>query len=262
MASNKWVREELILAVNLYCQIPFGTVHARNPKIIELAKILGRTPSAVSWKLANLASLDPILKKRSIAGASHHSNLDAKVWEEFNSNWDLAIFESEKILAEKTGQSLEQLANIETFDLSTFGKEREAIVKVRINQNFFRKSVLAAYSFKCCITGLGTPELLNASHIIPWAKDVENRVNPRNGLCLNAIHDRAFDRGLLTITTDFKVKISNFIKNNKTDPALQDFLFRYDGVEIKMPTRFFPNVAFLEYHNKNVFKHIECEMSV
>lgn len=254
MPSNKWTREELILAFNLYCKIPFGTIHIRNPQIIALAKILDRTPSAVSWKLANLASLDPTLKKRNIAGASHGAKLDAEVWEEFNNNWDLLSFESERLLAKKMGKQVEIVTEIETSDLPKEGKEREAVVKIRVNQSFFRKAVLAAYDFKCCITGLAIPELLNASHIIPWSKDEANRVNPRNGLCLNAIHDRAFDRGLLTITPDLKIKISKSIKRNDVDGALQDFLFRYDGAEIKTPSRFLPDSKFLKYHNKSVFR--------
>ena len=97
MPSNKWTREELILAFNLYCKIPFGTIHIRNPKIISLAKILGRTPSAVSWKLANFARLDPSLQDRNIAGASHGSKLDVEIWEEFVGDWDGLAFESERL---------------------------------------------------------------------------------------------------------------------------------------------------------------------
>ena len=163
-------------------------------------------------------------------------------------------FESEKLLAEKTGKKIEEVAEIEVFDLSKTGLERKTVVMVRVNQSFFRKSVLAAYDFKCCITGLGIPELLNASHIIPWSKDEINRVNPRNGLCLNAIHDRAFDRGLLTITPEFKIKISKLIKRSNVDSAVQDFLLRFDGSEIRLPTRFLPDTNFLKYHNQSVFR--------
>ncbi len=254
MQLNKWSREELILAFNLYCKIPFGTIHIRNNQIIALAKILGRTPSAVSWKLANFARLDPSLQDRNISGASHGSKLDAEVWDEFSQDWEKLSFESERLLAVKTGKQVEEVTDIETVDLPKAGKERETVVKVRVNQSFFRKAVLAAYDFKCCITGLGIPELLNASHIVPWSKDEINRVNPRNGLCLNAIHDRAFDRGLLTIMPDFKIKISKSIKRNNVDSAVQDFLLRYDGSEIKLPTRFLPDTTFLKYHNKNVFR--------
>lgn len=254
MPSNKWTREELILAFNLYCKIPFGTIHIRNPQIIELAKLLKRTPSAVSWKLANFARLDPSLQSRNIAGASHGSKLDVEIWDEFNHDWEKLGFESEKLLAEKTGKQIEEVTEIEVFDFPKAGKERETIVKARVNQSFFRKAVLAAYDFKCCITGLEIPELLNASHIVPWSKDETNRVNPRNGLCLNAIHDRAFDRGLLTVTPEFKVQISRSIQQDGVTSAVQDFLFRYDGAEIKLPTRFLPDIAFLKYHNENIFK--------
>lgn len=254
MPSNKWTREELIIAFNLYCKIPFGKIDQKNPEIISLAKILDRTPGAVSWKLANIASLDPSLRKRNIEGASHGSKMDAEVWNEFNGDWDRLAFESEKLLARKTGRQIDDVLEIELVDLPKAGIEKEALVKIRVNQSFFRKSVLAAYNFQCCITGLEVPELLNASHIIPWSKDEANRVNPRNGLCLNAIHDRAFDRGLLTVTPDYKVKISSSVKQKTPNTALQDFLLRYDGVEINKPERFLPELKFLEYHNSNIFQ--------
>lgn len=253
MASKNWTREELIIAFNLYCKIPFGRIHIHTPEIIALAKILGRSPSAVSWKLANFASLDPALKKRNIAGASHAGKLDAELWEEFNADWEKLSFESERLLAEKTGRQVEDITEIETFDLPRAGKERESVVRVRVNQNFFRKAVLAAYEYKCCITGLGIPELLNASHIIPWSKDEPNRVNPRNGLCLSAIHDRAFDRGLLTVTPEYKIRISGSIKD-QGDSVVQEILIQYDGAEIRPPTRFLPDADFLKYHNQNVFR--------
>lgn len=254
MPSNKWTREELILAFNLYCKIPFGTIHIRNPQIISLAKILGRTPSAVSWKLANLASLDPTLQKRNIAGASHGSKLDSEIWNEFVGDWDRLAFESEKLLAQKVGKQVEDVSEFEFFDFPKLGKEREAMVKVRVNQSFFRRAVLAAYDFKCCVTGLEIPQLLNASHIVPWSKDKANQVNPRNGLCLNAMHDRAFDRGLLTVTPDLIIKVSKSIKTKNTSATVRDFFLKYDGLEISKPTRFLPEVEFLKYHNKNVFQ--------
>ena len=254
MPSNKWSREELIIAFNLYCKIPFGKIHIHNPEIISLSKILGRTPSAVSWKLANFASLDPSLQKRNIAGASHGSKLDAEIWNEFNGDWEKLAFESEKLLAQKVGKQVEEVSEVDLFDLPKAGKERESIVKVRVNQSFFRKAVLAAYNYQCCITGLEIPELLNASHIIPWSKDEANRVNPRNGLCLNAMHDRAFDRGLITISPDLTVKVSKSVKQRNVNEAVQDFLLRFDGIGINRPARFLPDLKFLKYHNRNVFR--------
>jgi len=254
MPGNNWSRDELILAFNLYCKIPFGRIHIHNPEIIELANLLGRSPSAVSWKLANLASLDPALKERKIEGAKHTSKLDVEVWNEFNGNWGQLSFESEKLLAILSGKPIECVAEFETVDLLKEGKERESLVKVRVNQSFFHKSVLAAYDMQCCITGLSIPELLNASHIVPWSVDFENRVNPHNGLCLNAIHDRAFDRGLITVMSDYRVKVSKTIKILQDDTAAKDLLLKFDGEKIRLPTRFIPDGRFLTYHNANVFR--------
>ena len=55
MAERKnWTREETILAFDLYCKVPFSKISKTNEKIIDLAKVIGRTPSAVGLKMANL----------------------------------------------------------------------------------------------------------------------------------------------------------------------------------------------------------------
>jgi len=254
MARKNWSREELIIAFNLYCKLPFGKIHIRNPEIKSLATVLGRSPSAVSWKLANFSRLDSALRKRSISGATHGGKGEIEVWKEFSNDWDKLSYESEKLLAGMTGKQIEETADINKEELPKQGKEREAIVRIRINQNFFRMAVLAAYDTKCCITELTIPELLNASHIKPWAKDPLNRVNPRNGLCLNVLHDRAFDRGLITITPEYKIKTSRLLDKFRINRPVKDYLTRYNGKPIKLPSRFLPDLAFLEYHNKHLFK--------
>ena len=245
-----WTREELIVAFNLYCKIPFGRIHIRNPLVIELARVIGRTPSAVSWKLANFARLDPALRKRNVAGASHGAKAEIEIWEEFKSNWERLAFESETLLAQMTGRVAELEDETNVFPE---GKTREAIVRTRVNQSFFRAAVLAAYGSKCCVTGCSVSELLNASHIVPWAVDLKNRTNPRNGLCLNAIHDRAFDCGLLTVTPDLRVKISPKAKRDSSDVGTRELLFRYEGAPVSPPGHFVPDPEFLKYHNARIF---------
>jgi len=248
MARTNLTRNQLIVAFNLYCKIPFGRIHNRNPEIISLASMLDRSPNAVSWKLANFASLDPSLKKRNIAGATHGGKLEKEVWSEFNEDWERLSFESEALRRQMSGQ-----VTIEEDDrLFPEGRTRDAVVRTRVNQDFFRSAVLAAYNSTCCITGLAVGELLNASHIVPWSKDIKNRTNPRNGLCLNAIHDRAFDRGFLTITTDYAVQLSPRIKDVE-DRGLESLIHRYDGAKISVPKRFAPDIQFLLYHHQNVF---------
>ncbi|SRR6266436_1093981 len=250
MPRRDWTREELIVAFNLYCTIPFGRIHIRNPQIIELAKAIGRTPSAVSWKLANFARLDPVLQKRNISGAKHGARAEIEIWNGFSNDWEGLAFESERLLDKMTGR-LSQLVD-EGREFPE-GRTREAIIRTRVNQGFFRAAVLAAYNMRCCVTGLSVPELLTASHIVPWSVDVKNRTNPRNGLCLNALHDRAFDCGLLTVTPELKVILSPRIRKKRADRCTRGFLLRYESVSISLPRHFAPNVDFLRYHNERIF---------
>jgi putative restriction endonuclease len=251
MNRRGWSREELIVAFNLYCKIPFGRIHIRNESVIALANAIGRTPSAVSWKLANFARLDPALQRRNIAGATHGAKAEVEIWDEFSDNWERLSFESEVLLNRMMGGVPE--AATETQDFPE-GKTREALVRARVNQSFFRAAVMAAYKGRCCITGLSIPQLLNASHIVPWSVDVKNRTNPRNGLCLNAFHDRAFDCGLITVTPDLKVKVSPTLKTNQADAGAQKLLWPYEDVSIVPPAHFMPDADFLRYHNKDIFQ--------
>ena len=246
--ANNWTRAETILAFNLYCKIPFGRIDQRNPEIIALAKRLRRTPGSVSYKLANLARLDPALKRRNIAGASHGSRMDEEVWNEFQNDWDALAYESELLLSRPEQEAVDEPTDFPE------GLTRQSLVKIRINQRFFRTAVLAAYESKCLITGLAAHELLNASHIVPWKTDTKNRTNPRNGICLNCLHDRAFDIGLLTITPKMKVLLSPVIEKRRRDPAVNDFLMRYKDALLTPPRRFAPDPEFLQYHNDVVFR--------
>lgn len=255
MAKGKgWTRDELIVAMNLYCKLPFGQLHYRNPVIIALAEKLGRTPSAVAMKLCNLASLDPVQQARGISGLSGASAADREVWAEFHKDWDRLAFESEQRRAALDGKPVETEAQIPEEELPREGLERERFVRQRVNQGFFRAAVLAAYGSRCCVTGLAVPDLLIASHIVPWAKDKANRVNPKNGLCLNALHDTAFDRGLITVTATMKLEVSRSLKSAPMEMATKRLLLDYDSVEIRLPERFLPDAELLAWHRANVFK--------
>ena len=229
-------------------------MHSRNPDVIRLANLLCRTPSAVSLKLGNFARLDPTLRARGIQGAAHGSKSDEIVWNEFYRDWEGLAFESERLLAQFHGTPIEQSVEIELPDANFEGKEREAIVRLRVNQNFFRSAVLTAYNNRCCISGIAMPDLLNASHIVPWSIDLENRVNPGNGLCLNVLLDRAFDRGLLTVTPDHIVKISQRVKEHNVDSGLNDNLICFHNQKITLPDRFVPKPEFLHYHSTVIYK--------
>lgn len=236
-----WTRDELILAINLYCQMPFGKIHMHNPDIISLAEKIGRTPGSVSYKLANFAAIDPTLERK---GAMNVSKLDREVWNEFFNDWETMAFESERRMANTVEN---EVVDKDSIIPLKEGKTINTSVEVRVNQKFFRKMILASYNESCCITGLNQPELLVASHIVPWSVDKKNRLNPSNGLCLNTLHDRAFDRGLVTIDENYRVMVSS-----KSEP--HELIAKYDRHIITLPTRFLPDHSFLKYHREHIFQ--------
>lgn len=244
-----WGRDELILALNLYYKIPFGKMHSSNTHIVELAGVIGRTPGSVAYKLVNFASLDPSLQARGIKGASNSSKLDKVIWDEFYNN-AAAIYYSEQLLARSTHVSIERLSGIAEEQLILEGKSREALVKVRVNQSFFRKSILAAYNNTCCITGIQNTSLLISSHIVPWSVDEKNRLNPRNGIAINALHDKAFENGLITITPDYTIKVSQILKKHNTIEVFEEYFGRYHEKKIILPSKFLPDMNFLKTHNQ------------
>lgn len=253
--GQDWTREEHIIAFQLYSRIPFGTIHMGNPEVIKLAALLGRKVGSASLKLANFSRLDPVHHAREVRGLAHGSKGEEEVWREFEEQPEALVLESSRLLAERLGYSVEQVAEIKETDLPPPGLEREALVKLRVNQNFFRQRVLSAYEFRCCVTGLTTRPLLTASHIVPWAKDVNNRLNPRNGLCLNALHDRAFDRGLMWIEPNFVIRLSTEL-HQATAASKQsvDWIMSFDGKQLILPERFKPDPVLLAIHASSALR--------
>jgi putative restriction endonuclease len=245
-----WTREELVIVINLYYTIPFGRMHRNTPEVLKVAALIGRTPGSVAYKLVNFASLDPSLQARGIRGASNVSKLDKQIWSEFYNNLNELAFESELLLAIRENKTIEQSIDFDENELFGEGKTREAVVRIRVNQSFFRKSVLAAYNNTCCITGLNIPELLVSGHIVPWSVDEKNRLNPWNGLALNALHDKAFENGLITITPDYRIRVSSSLRVLKDSKSNEMLFGQYDGKEILLPSKFRPDPEFLRIHNK------------
>src|SRR5438105_14002870 len=86
--GQSWTREQLILAFELYCRVPFGRITTRNPLIRDLAVVLGRTPASVTRKLGNFGAFDPELAAHNVSGLTHGSKLDRAIWDEFHRDWN------------------------------------------------------------------------------------------------------------------------------------------------------------------------------
>jgi putative restriction endonuclease len=254
MPKNLWSRQELILAFNLYLKLPFGKMHKQTPEIIELANLLGRTPSSIGMRLGNFASVDPNLQARGIGGLKGGMNQVRPIWDEFFHNQEELVFLSEQILAEKQQTTIESKYKEVLADISHLkGQDVIREVKTRINQSVFRQMVLSNYDTKCAITGIDIPQLLYASHIIPWSQNEKERLNPENGICLSSLYDNAFDKGLIAISTNHEVILSNELKKKKAAPYFSKHFAIIEKQKISTPLGYLPRKEFLEFHLDTIF---------
>lgn len=255
-AGIKWKREETILAFDLYCRTSFGKISQCNLEIIELAQLLGRTPGSVTLKMHNLAHYDPELQKRNVTAMAHGSKLDRQIFAEFSEDWMSLSYQAQIIRARLQKKELTEVINLGDIDDIPAGEYRERMMKTRVGQYFFRMTVLNSYGNRCCVTGLMKPELLIASHIKPWKESDEQteRTNPRNGLCLNSLHDKAFDRGLITIDKEYRIVISSKLKDAEMDSGTKAWFMEYEKRQILLPDKFLPDKEFIAYHNDMVFQ--------
>ncbi len=254
--GKKWNREETILAFELYCRTPFGKIHAHNQDIMNLAALLRRSPGSVALKMSNLAHYDPVLRARNVEGMAHGSKLDGEVFEEFYQDLEELTQQAWSIKRNMGVLDYDETLALADIDSIPPGEYREQLLRVRLGQYSFRMSILNSYHYRCCITGLAVPKLLIASHIKPWAacEEKTERTNPRNGLCLNSFHDRAFDQGLLTIDKHYKIIISSQLHNAEMDDLTKTWFMGYSGKTIALPDKFVPSKEFIEYHNDVVFR--------
>lgn len=254
MAQKFWTEDETLVAFRLYCLIPFGRIHARNPLIIKWDEVIGRGPDALAMKMLNFASLDPKIRTSGRKGLGNASNRARELWEKFHSHMSDLFWASEEAL-KRLGVEPEAAApSMTKLRQFTGATETTREVPVRRAQRFFRDTVLASYNFTCAVSGITKPELLCASHIIPWRTDVDRRTDPRNGISLSALHDRAFDRGLISFDDAHALLVSDKLKQGKPNSVLRVAVLEFEGKQMEGVDRFAPDPAALAYHRECIYK--------
>ncbi len=247
---RNWTREELLVALKIYCELEFGQFHSRQQHIIEVAEKIGRTPSSLAMKLCNFASLDPAMQGKGLKGAS---KADAEIVGQYLESPEKLILDSEfaweRLVAGKEYTSLEEEDSTFEYEIT----EKISNVKTRTVQSFFRVTVLSSYHRKCAVCALDIQDLLIASHIIPWSHNTKMRANPKNGISLCNLHDKAFDKGFITINSDYKVIIGKKIQSHHNVQIIRDGFIKYSETEIHLPFRFMPAQECLEYHQDSIF---------
>ncbi len=254
-----WSRQELFILLNLYEKVPFGKFDQSNPVLIDIAARMGRTSGSVAMKLSNLASLDERLAARGIKGLSGASALDRAVWAEFHAHYETLAPESEAMLAQLVAGDRDAALDVRVDAIKLLphpegATESLSEVKVRRGQRFFRQAVMNAYGSRCAITGLGIRELLVASHIIPWSQAEVHRLDHQNGIALNALHDKAFDQGLITFDTDLRLVLAPSLRDHFANATVAQNFMAYEGTAMNIPAEAAgPKAEYLEWHRQHLF---------
>ena len=251
MSNNKWTREELILALDLYFRLPFGRLNRSTPEVIELANLIKRTNNSVALRLVNFAACDPVIINSGRTGMPGGLSICKPIWDEYAGRKEELFYDAQQIKANLLHSSIENLVGITENDL--VGKDKKAFVKQRVNQDAFRSMILNLYEKRCALTGINIPALLVASHIIPWAVNQQERLNPENGLCLSALYDKAFDKGFISFDDQYRVILAEKLKLYQTEPYYDKHFASIKGQIISLPEYHRPNKLFLEWHRDCIF---------
>jgi len=281
--GDAWSWDETLMAFVAYlCMNQQQRNNKKNPVYVQLAQTIDRTPDAVYRKIFNIAAYDQNRIAEGHKGLSHGSKRDREVWQRLADEGDALITHAAQLLPQQTREALgiiEPQISLDTPIQADFDSTAEAptpgstvaqhpvpsspppesgttalaTVSTRIGQQYFRNSLIQNYGGACCMTGLAIPRLLAASHIKPWASDTspEERMDASNGLLLNALHDKAFDQGLITVGFDDRIVVSSQVGH---DEAADRMLWSLNGQSIRRPETRPPGRTYLEYHHDVVFR--------
>ena len=246
-----WSHDELVLTLDLYFRLPFGRLVSTNSDIIELANLIGRSNNAVALRLVNFAACDPVIIESGRTGMVGGFSICKPIWDEYSGQKEKLFYEAQEIKAHLLNSSVEKVLQIQDNELQ--GLDRLTYVKQRINQQAFRSMILNIYEKRCAITGINIPDMLVASHIIPWSENTQERLNPENGLCLSALYDKAFDKGYISFDNNYRVIFADKLKSYHNETFYEKHFAPIEGMVIFLPEYHRPNKKFLEWHRDTLF---------
>lgn len=250
MATRRdWTELEDIACLYLYLSKGRRQIDDSDPDLVKLAEALSRTPGAVSFKSANFRFIDPYSKGK---GFEHGSKMDAKVWTAYSDDIERAkeIFDLFIQSPDPSSEVIdtEQRIDSKNYDIpDSYGR-----AAVRTSQFKIRANALSIYGESCSLCHIDLPMLLVASHVVPWKADQKIRADPRNVILLCAMHDKMFDRGIISIDENYRVIGSTKLNEY---PIAERHVKQLEGKKmgIKGGGEMLPKQDYLEYHRKHVF---------
>lgn len=126
--------------------------------------------------------------------------------------------------------------------------------EIFVRGGLFKRTIPRIYDYTCSISGLkinssSNVQMIDACHIHPFSLSNDDTVP--NGIALSPTLHRAFDRGLITINSDFVVRVSPTIDEKNSSFSISQF----EGQQILLPKKekWYPSQESLIWHNKEIF---------
>jgi len=179
------------------------------------------------------------------------TRLNDEKWMEVYQTPSLTGAEMASRLSKVKFESEDMFSDSDTLnDLEGLDVRRE--VKTRKGHTQWAKIIRAEYQHKCCLTGLDVPEVLRASHIVGWAEDKKNRLNPENGLLLTATYDAAFDKHLISFDEDNRMILSPVLRDHYDSKSARECFLSLEGKALSKPIKYSPDQALLQKHREKL----------
>jgi hypothetical protein len=131
-------------------------------------------------------------------------------------------------------------------------ENRKIEIEQRQKQSMFRKRVIQNFEGRCCLSGINEEELLVASHIVPWAKRVDTRLDPSNGVLLYCPYDRLFDKGFISFDDRLCVVVTPWA--DRCSSPLCTILKQLSGQQARLPVKWAIKQEYLAYHREEVLQ--------
>jgi len=159
--------------------------------------------------------------------------------------------EGQRILSECLARTWVRAPEIQTAKDGLARRGQPVLVEPRLGQGAFRIAVTKAYDEACAVSGEHSLPALEAAHVRPYADGGEHAL--ANGLLLRADIHRLYDTGYVTVTPDYRFRVSGDLFEDFHNGREYE---RFAGRAITVPHALLdqPDRELLDWHGAEVFR--------
>lgn len=131
--------------------------------------------------------------------------------------------------------------------------QSRGIATLRSGQDAIRKHTLKNYSNQCAMCDIDDPEILIASHIVPWSEEKATRGWLENVICLCVLHDALFEQGKITVNSDYTIEFSDQFRRRCYDKSnIYSVITQNTKTRLRMPQNTVPSKKLLMRHKSRL----------